>query len=114
MATYPLWDPTIEYAPGATVSYNNFFYLAILLNKDNAPAGNPFWLLAGPSVWSADAEYAAGIVVTDGISFYSSLISNGNNAPASSPTYWKLVGPAELKGVVGIGGMLLKFYGPPS
>jgi chitodextrinase len=114
MASYPLWDSSVEYEPGATVSYSNFFYVANILNKDNAPASNPFWSCTGPSVWSADAFYPTGIVVTDGISFYASIISNSNNAPASSPTLWQLVGPAELKGIVGIGGMLLKLYGPPS
>jgi hypothetical protein len=114
MATFPTWDPEIEYAPEDTVFYNNFYYSSLTLNLDNPPASNPFWLLLGASIWSADIGYAAGIVVTDGTSFYASLANNIGNAPSTSPVYCEVVGPAELKGTVGFGDTLLKMYGPPS
>jgi hypothetical protein len=109
---YPTWDPDIEYAPEETVFYSNFFYSSLILNVNNPPASSPFWELRGPSIWSGNIGYAAGIVVTDGTSFYASLANNIGNAPSTSPTYWELIGAAKFQGVVGVGGMLLKFYTP--
>lgn len=111
---YPTWDADTEYEPGKTVSFNNFYFRSLIINVGNppGPVGSPWWKLLGPSIWSADLTYAPEMVVVSDKFFYSALISNNNNPPATSPTFWQLIGPAKLQGVIGVGGMQVQFYTP--
>jgi hypothetical protein len=87
VSDYPAWQPSVQYNPGATVSYAEAVWECIVLNTGqfpNAP-NSTYWLQIGdyPN-WSAIVQYNPGDVVMFDTELWVCMNSNLNVTPPSS------------------------------